>query len=473
MDIDWPMHPRLRLSSAGVAQIRAVTSADKGDPLARELLHNLSSRVDYILTKPIPSGADLLNSLQDDIYPLGLLYRISFNSTQRKTLTQRAVAELMVAAKMEAWSQRTELGDIRFLTLAEMMQGVAIGYDWFYHELTDAQRTTIEDGLFRNGLSHSMRCYAYNCTWVPGIPSSGNCSSCWWIRAVHMNWNVVCNGGTTFAALALADVPRYADVAKHAIAHAKEGIPLAISGYGPAGNGAWPEGPGYWVYTTKWLLATSETLVTAMGHDYGYMETSGVSDTADYALQMYLTPSGHNFNYGDAADGPADSNVASNLLGLAARFPTLGEATVTTAHKAIKSPTVDASGTWDVVALALMRWTPKMRHDAPHHLSDLPHAAFYKSQAVGVVRSGWDATAAYLAARGGNSTVTHQDLDHGTFVWETRGYRWVVDLGTEIMASQICFSRSRGDTDTIAKQLVDTIPSRFVTLVALIQIAQN
>ena len=32
-----------------------------------------------------------------------------------------------------------------------------------------------------------------------------------------------------------------------------------------------PEGPGYWVYTTKWLLAESEILVTATGADNGYV----------------------------------------------------------------------------------------------------------------------------------------------------------------------------------------------------------
>lgn len=73
------------------------------------------------------------------------------------------------------------------------MQGVAIGYDWIYDALTEAQRKTIEDGLYRAGLSHGLTCYRYNCTWVPGVEPVGNCSSCWWIRARHMNWNVVCN----------------------------------------------------------------------------------------------------------------------------------------------------------------------------------------------------------------------------------------------------------------------------------------
>ena len=37
-----------------------------------------------------------------------------------------------------------------------------------------------------------------------------------WIRA-NMNWNLVSNGGMAIAALALADVPRYAAAAEHAL----------------------------------------------------------------------------------------------------------------------------------------------------------------------------------------------------------------------------------------------------------------
>ena len=53
------------------------------------------------------------------------------------------------------------------------------------------------------------------------------------------------------------------------------------------------------------------------------METEGVRDTGMYALQMYQTPSGDMFNYGDAGDISIDSEVSSNLLGLAQRFPEL------------------------------------------------------------------------------------------------------------------------------------------------------
>ena len=119
------------------------------------------------------------------------------------------VANVEVAA-LPSWNPN------RFLTVAETMHGVSVGYDWFYHELKDEQRTAIEDGLYRAGLGEGLACWRLNCSWTPGIPDTGNCSRCWWIRA-NMNWNLVSNGGMAIAALALADVPRYAVAAEHAL----------------------------------------------------------------------------------------------------------------------------------------------------------------------------------------------------------------------------------------------------------------
>jgi hypothetical protein len=90
------------------------------------------------------------------------------------------------------------------------MHAVSIGYDWFFHELSErcalnlrvecfaefsdsadwnetlsrfvslpsahSQRTRVEDGLFRAGLGVGLACWRDNCSWTPGIPDTGNCS---------------------------------------------------------------------------------------------------------------------------------------------------------------------------------------------------------------------------------------------------------------------------------------------------------
>ena len=52
-DRAWPAHPRLRLNASGLERIRAHTHPVTGDPMARELLRNLTARADAILSSPI------------------------------------------------------------------------------------------------------------------------------------------------------------------------------------------------------------------------------------------------------------------------------------------------------------------------------------------------------------------------------------------------------------------------------------
>ena len=265
--------------------------------------------------------------------------------------------------------------------------------------------------------------------------------------------------GMAIAALALADVPRYSKVAHSALEFSAQGIPAALVGYAP--DGAWPEGPGYWCYITKNLLAVTECLVSSTGHDHGYMESLGVKETTVFAMQVHSTPSTAVDNYGDAEEETATSGgiytatpylarYAANLLGLAARFPELGPAPAVVARSALSGPpaimNVSVSGAWDDLCLALMHWNSRDREG--QSLRTLPLASFYQSQAVAVLRSSWQTGAAnassYLAVKGGDSSITHQDLDHGHFVYDSMGVRWFCDLGGESYALPDMFLPFKG-----------------------------
>lgn len=63
---------------------------------------------------------------------------------------------------------------------------------------------------------------------------------------------------------------------------------------------------------------------------------------------------------------------------------------------------------------------------------------------MAALRNGWGEKDNYFASKGGDSTVTHQDLDHGHFVWETKGYRWAIDLGSETYALPNMFLPFKG-----------------------------
>lgn len=419
-----PPHPRLRMGAADELRIRGLTGP-AGDTRAQSLLRNITDHALFVLSQPVPPGNDLLcDAILDHMYTLGMVYRLSTNATLRHLLAQRAAVELLRVSALASWDPK------RFLTVAETMHGVSIGYDWFYHALTAEQRQQIEDGLYRAGLGVGLQCWRYNCSWTPGIPDTGNCSGCWWIRA-DMNWNLVSNGGIAIAALALGDVPRYAAAARQALSLSAEGYPYALRGY--ENDGAWPEGPHYWSYATKYVVATIECLLSATGSDYGHMQAPGLNVTAYFALQTYATPSGSLFNYGDTNEisgsgGMDGMRTSANLLSLARLFPALGASPSFFARTLLHTPRANTTGGFDEAVVALLRWST---NGSQGDLAALPHQAFYPQKQVAVARSGWSPGDSYLGVKGGNSAMTHQDLDHGSFVFDRSGQRWVCDLGIE------------------------------------------
>ena len=126
-------------------------------------------------------------------------------------------------------------------------------------------------------------------------------------------------------------------------------------------------------------------------------------------------------------------NAASyTLYNVQHRFKTLGKAPFQVAKNNLAITRIDraynasASGAWDELVLQLIYWDSNSGSNA---MKAMPHFGYYPGKGVAALRSGWTHADSYLAAKGGDSTVTHQDLDHGHFVWETKGYRWAIDLG--------------------------------------------
>jgi hypothetical protein len=173
--------------------------------------------------------------------------------------------------------------------------------------------------------------------------------------------------------------------------------------------------------------------MSAVGSDYGHKETPGLNVTAFYALQTYATPSGYLFNYGDTNEvngtgGMDGMRTSANLLSLTHIFPAIGNGPAYFARRLLATPAPSVTGGFDEAVVALLRWTSD---GSAADLAALPHQAVYLDKQVAVARSGWNNSASYLGVKGGNSAMTHQDLDHGSFVFETSGHRWVCDLGIE------------------------------------------
>ena len=106
------------------------------------------------------------------------------------------------------------------------------------------------------------------------------------------NWNVVCNTGMSFGALAISE--DYPDLAKEIIDNAVKYIPNCLKHFQP--DGVCYEGPSYWEYTTMHLAMFLKLLNDNFKTDYGLGELPGISKTARYYVNT-VSPSEPSFQF--------------------------------------------------------------------------------------------------------------------------------------------------------------------------------
>ena len=328
---------------------------------------------------------------------IALLGTAYFLSEDRK-YTDRAIMEMESAASFSDWHPA------HFLDVGELTFAMAIGYDWFYNQMTEEQRKTIAEAIIKKGLEPG---------WNPKY---------WWNWT--NNWNPVCNAGMVAGALALAD--QEPELAEKTIRRAIEMVPASIKiGYQP--EGAYPEGPMYWGYGTMFTTLLIDMLENALGSDFGLYEFKGLRRTGDY-VQAVTSPSGNWFNYSDCNEKRELSFVMTYL---AHRFERPDwfdqtEQKLLTEYSRHRYPEYTESRCVQTIPFVLLYL------DFPLRNQQAPLAYHSGNTAVSplaVHRSDYSEDAAWLALKGGNGAVPHGHMDGGSFVFESKGVRWVTDLG--------------------------------------------
>lgn len=388
-----PEHPRLLLRD-----FEAVKTLVAQDSSAAAWYAKVKADADTIRTLPvskyeIPDGLRLLSTSREVVrrtYSLALAHALEGHPAYAERLWQ----ELDAVAKFPDWNSRRH-----FLDTAEMTHAVAIGYDWLYHTWTEEQRAVLRQAIVGFGLNPGMTVY--------------NSASGWhkWVN----NWNIVCNGGLTLGALALAqDEP---ELSTQILDRALASIPIAIAEYGP--DGGYPEGLGsYWGYATKYLVPFIESLRTATGDDHGFLQSPGLDTTGLFPIHL-TGPAGENFNYYDAGGG---SPQPPEMFWLARTYgnPVFGWWGKLGADKNPVS--------WFQSPAALLWYDPDLVR-SPVEADLAPDAYFGRCEVV-TMRSGWQNPKAVFAGfKGGDNTTNHGNLDLGTFVLDALGVRWAIELG--------------------------------------------
>jgi hypothetical protein len=293
-----------------------------------------------------------------------------------------------------------------YLGVAEMLLGLAIGYDWCYDALGPDDRATILAAMKDKGFDEIKR------------------QDSWW-RKTNNNWGQVCWNGVTAAAIATAeDDPARAEAL---ILEAVHALPRTFEPYAPVG--AYPEGPGYWGYGTGRIVYLLAIWCSALGTDFGLADAPGFLHTGEYINALTGT-SGFYFNYSDCG---RSRRIADTLWWFAAQTGrTDWLAREYAALRAATAKWKETGKTEDVTgrfpALVLL-WGRFPLVDAPSRLPlrYLSHG----ENPVAALRSGFTPDASFLGVKGGMPKYNHGHMDVGSFVFDADGVRWAEDLGSQ------------------------------------------
>lgn len=388
-----PQHPRLLLLAGQENDLLKNINTDQSLTRIHEsVIKNCDAIINTEPLKYKKIGKRLLDVSRESLHRIFYL-SYGYRMTGNKLYLQRAERELNAVCLFDNWNPT------HFLDVGEMTMAVSIGYDWLYRDLGDSTKQLIKKAILGNGLKPSFNS-AYNS----------------WLR-VNNNWNQVCNAGVVYGAMVTYE--DHPDLSVQIINRAIQSVDLPMKAYQP--DGAYPEGYGYWEYGTSFNVMMISALQTAFGTDFGLSAKPGFLKTPGY-LESMTGITGKPFNYSDSGAG-AEFNGAMFWFADKLHDPSLlwTEKQLLDAHPVSMTRLLPAA----------LIWGRKFHLDK----IEAPKAKMWVgggANPVALMHSSWtDPKGIYLAIKGGSPSVNHAHMDIGSFVLETDGVRWGIDLGSQ------------------------------------------
>lgn len=388
--------PRLVLTPALEKKLK---SKLKSDPVVKNYYAAMKLNAKEILKQPLLTreviGRRLLSTSREMLYRmniLGMLYRID----KDPAMLRRIDDELNAVSHFSDWNPS------HFLDVAEMSLAISLALDWVGEALPKPTVEAAKKALIEKGIKPSFP--------EKGVPG--------WVNNTN-NWNQVCNGGMIAAAITIADLDP--ELAAKTISRSLNGMSNALASYGP--DGLYPEGATYWGYGTSFSVVTSSFLNSAFGTDFGIAEYPAFVESATFRL-LSVAPSGWYYNFADCGDKAG----ASGDITLAWFAQHTGNGLYFEREKFLQSP--EAMGKLSRLAGAGLVWLSQFEN---RNEAKLPLA--WKGEGLNplVIFRGDedDARQYYFGGKGGRATVSHGNMDAGSFIFELDGVRWSIDPGNQ------------------------------------------
>ena len=396
-------HPRLLLKAGEEAQIAEMIGRDASMMRVHRAIVAESDKVlDLPPVERVVKGRRLLHTSREALRRIFWL-SYSYRMTGNDAYADRAIDEMLAVSAFSDWNPS------HFLDVGEMVMAVAIGYDWLYDHMTEAERRTVSQAIYEKGF----------------IPADNEDYAGFY--NLDNNWNQVCCGGLLYGALATyEDRP---ELSAELINVYVKSVPFALRSYAP--DGGYPEGFHYWGYGTSFQVMMIAALESALGTDMGLCSYPGFLESSAF-VQFMTAPSGISYNFSDAVPYAPCNPM---MFWFASKNGDMSR--VWLEKQSIDRLPDDFMGNVSRL-FSEYRLLPSLlifcsKVDMDSIVPPEENSRFFNGKTpVYVYREGWDSPDdAYLGVKGGSPLTSHSHLDAGSFVYEYDGVRWSIELGMQ------------------------------------------
>lgn len=383
-------HPFLMATHHDFEQIKQRIGQDA---TAAQFYNSVYSHAQQLLDTQPPITPER-HTLQNRLLPLCMAYKIS----GEKQFLHRAWQELEQYCHFTTWMY-TEKLDAGYI-----LKGIAIGYDWLYHDLSEEQREIIRTAVLKNAFWTEIQ--VYRNPYRKGLDAH--------YVLQNTNHNVSINCGLIMAACALMDDPEIAEMSAEII----ESALWALENYLPEflEHGCGKEGVYYWYWPMTSVMEIITSLQTTFGSDFGISQTPGFEKMGFFPVYM-TGATGKEFNWGNASE-----NVFAISEALFAFANILGDDRFALCRKKGLEVYGQTPNTYD-----LLWYRPCVQQTL-----NLPlDMKFDRTESVGMFSSLFDPNAISVCIKGGFNNEVHGSLCGGSFVIDAGNERWASLPGAE------------------------------------------
>jgi len=332
-------------------------------------------------------------AVQGRVLDLLIAHHIDRNTAYR----DRAIEELTNLAGWSTWVDPCHNHIPTDLCTAEAAVAVAVGLDWLWEDLDEADRRRFVDAIGVKAIGPFLEGVRQGAMWA-------NC---------YHNWNAVVNGGVALAALALADE---SDEAAEAYRQARSNLGRFFAALGR--EGGWDEGTGYWGYAMRYVLLLAEA-ARRLDDDHTLLHRRGMDQTGLFPI--YFTPNGQSASFGDTSSVPLFGTFYLLSKHYARREVTWWLDTYAF-HRDVSSMG------WSAAGLAMLFRPSRARLVLRPGLKGVK---VFEGIGWGALADAWPKPTFYVAAKTGDLSASHSQRDMNSLQLQVDGEMLLIDLGGE------------------------------------------